>query len=352
MTEKILFRQIGLPIFQNKVYGDREAALNAATADVELVQNATTGLVHNRKFDAALMRYDESYQNEQACSSAFQDHLEQVAQILVRNFSGGKKGIEIGCGKGYFFEKLLDLGLDLTGYDPAYEGSHPRIIKQYFGHDVAAPPDYIILRHVLEHIPSPWTFLEQLASHSHPDTTIFIEAPCFDWIVKNRAFYGIFFEHPSYFTLDVLENAMPSTIESGHLFGGQYLYIIAKLAGFKTPASHDGKRYEELDIDSHIDTLLLQRRAPDHGAFVWGAGAKGITFSCILAKRGIAVDAIIDINPVKQGKFAGGSGVPIIAPQQCMQDLPGADVFVMNPVYLEEIKASVGQLNINWISTV
>jgi hypothetical protein len=51
----------------------------------------------------------------------------------------------------------------------------------------------------------------------------------------------------------------------------------------------------------------------------------------------------IDINPAKQGKFLAGSGLAVLSPQEGLSRMqPGADVFVMNSNYLEEIRALGG----------
>jgi len=208
MPEIIIFSQSNVPVFQNKVYDSFEEAKRAITGDIELVQHPNSGLVYNRKFKSELLVYDETYQNEQAYSCAFQQHLSEVLNIILRNVSLHEKGIEIGCGKGYFLELLQAAGADVMGYDPTFEGSNKRVIKKYFVQEtVAESPDYLILRHVLEHIFDPWAFLGQLSKLCKKGTKIYIEVPCFNWIKQNRAFYDIFYEHVNYFTLNILSTA-------------------------------------------------------------------------------------------------------------------------------------------------
>ena len=127
MSETIIFRQLGLPIFQNKVYPSAESAKRAEVGDVEIVQQSDSGLVHNRAFNPALLTYDPDYQNEQACSAAFRQHLDQVLDIILRNVELEDVGVEIGCGKAYFLEMLSAAGANVYGYDPTYEGTNPRI---------------------------------------------------------------------------------------------------------------------------------------------------------------------------------------------------------------------------------
>lgn len=121
-----IYRVDQFPVFQNKMYDSPEIAITYPKGDVILVQDAENGLIFNSAFDPALMQYDPSYQNEQACSTTFIKHLCEVGQIIQR-YCKGMKLVEIGCGKGHFLEYLSSLGFQVTGFDPAYEGSNARI---------------------------------------------------------------------------------------------------------------------------------------------------------------------------------------------------------------------------------
>jgi SAM-dependent methyltransferase len=350
VSESIIFSQTNVPVFQNKVYPSFDDAKQAIIGDIELVQCPDTGLVYNHKFKSELLSYDENYQNEQAYSRAFQRHLDEVLNIILRNVSLHEKGIEIGCGKGYFLELLQTAGADVTGYDPAYEGSNQRVINKYFSHEtVTEPPDYLILRHVLEHIRDPWAFLGQLNNLCKKGTKIYIEVPCFKWIVANNAFYDIFYEHINYFTLDVLSSAFSRVFESGKFFGDQYFYIVADLSSYHKPSNYNRDKFDKLEMTGFLSSLLSKKKSDIGNNFVWGAGAKGITFTNILLDSGITIKSIIDINPAKQNKFAALSGVPIVAPDLIMHQLEGADIFIMNPVYKEEISEMLHGVQSNLI---
>jgi hypothetical protein len=353
MSETIIYRQLQLPLLQNRVYDTRAEALAAPLGDVELVQCAATGLVHNRLFDPSALAYDQNYQNEQACSAAFRTHLEEVMQIVLRHYAIDQIGIEIGCGKGHFLERLLEAGANFWGFDPSYEGSNKRVVRAYFDEDsTSILPNFFVLRHVLEHIDRPWDFLRRVGERCTRGTKIYIEVPCFDWIVQHRAFYDIFYEHVNYFTLQLLQSAFTSPIESGHLFDRQYLFVVADLSTFHTPTAAASNQFSPLNFDFHVDALLFKRRDPNKGAFVWGAGAKGVTFANILSRKRIYLDAMVDINPAKQKNYCAGVGLPIVSPNDARQRIDGADVFVMNPVYLSEIKLALGGVDVNLIPVI
>ena len=86
MNQRELFKVEALPVFQNKMFTDRNAALACPKGNIVLVQNMDTGLIFNNAFDARLLEYDADYQNEQACSSVFQQHLENVKAIIEKHY--------------------------------------------------------------------------------------------------------------------------------------------------------------------------------------------------------------------------------------------------------------------------
>lgn len=347
---EIIYRQNGLPVFQNKVYRVRDDALNAVLGDVELVQCQSSGLVFNRLFDPNSLDYDEDYQNDQACSPAFRQHLDAVLRRVIHHFGDSRCGVEIGCGKGYFLSMLQQAGATVTGFDPAYQGNNPNVRKAYYqGSLHRENPDYIILRHVLEHIPSPWDFLEKLATECKSGCGIYIEVPCFDWIVANHAFYDVFYEHCNYFTLDVLNSAFGKVMESGHFFGDQYLYVFADLSSFHRPDGGHVRKHTAMNLQGSLSGILT-RRVARGATYVWGAGAKGITFTNLLFLNDIQVTALIDINPAKQGRFIGLSGIKIKSPEDAGAGLKNANVIVMNPVYASEIAGAISHFNPNLIS--
>lgn len=156
-----LYRAEQLPVFQNRIYRTAAAARNCMRGDLVLVQDPRTGLVYNAAFQPELIEYDADYQNEQAASSVFRTHLDEITAIIERHFRG-RSLLEVGCGKGYFLEHLLAKGFDVTGVDPAYDGANPRVIKSRFSRDAGLRGEGLVLRHVLEHIPQPVVFLTEL----------------------------------------------------------------------------------------------------------------------------------------------------------------------------------------------
>lgn len=346
-SRREIYRAAQLPLLQNKTFESAEAARDCATGDVVLVQDSGTGLIFNEAFDPALIRYDSEYQNEQALSEVFRRHLEDVASVIGRHFAGGKL-IEIGCGKAHFLEMLQRIGFAITGFDPAYEGNNPDVRREYFSAEVGIDADGIILRHVLEHVPDPVRFLEQIRDANRGRGRIYIEVPCFDWICRHRSWFDIYYEHVNYFRLADLERMFGTVHEAGYSFGGQYIYVVADIATVATPSGR-GLPSAEIPHD-FLDSVTghsrrLKRATGDRksGSAVWGGASKGVIFALFMDRAGTPIDLVIDINPAKQGRFLPVTGLRIVSPAEAMRLLdPGNEVFVMNTNYLEEIQRAGG----------
>ena len=338
-----VYRAEQLPVFQNRMFATERLARTCTRGDLVLVQDPDTGLIGNQAFDPALMDYGADYQNEQGHSTAFRRHLDAVAALVKTHF-GGQTLIEVGCGKGLFLEQLSDLGFSVTGLDPTYEGANPNIIREYFTPATGLHADGLILRHVLEHVRDPVNFLSQLRLANGGAGKIYIEVPCLDWIAGHHAWFDLFYEHVNYFRLPDFERMFGQVHESGRMFGGQYLYVIADLASLRTPTAAAQDRFALpagfLDtLNQCAERLKTIDRTQQRRAAVWGGASKGVIFSLFMERAGARVDTIIDMNPAKQGKYIAATGLLVQSPEQALLQLhPGDDIFVMNRNYLSEIR--------------
>ena len=334
--QRLLYMQDQLPVFQNRMYDTEAEARNCPKGDVHLVEDLDSGLVFNQAFCPDLMTYDAHYQNEQGVSPLFRVHLESVAGIVERGM-GRNELVEVGCGKGFFLEMLLAKGFDVTGYDPTYEGSNPRVLRHHFQPGIGIRARGLVLRHVLEHIQNPYAFLVQLREANQGDGLIYIEVPCFDWICEHRAWFDIFYEHVNYFRISDFDRMFGTILESGRLFGGQYLYVVAELASLRPPRINAADR---IDFpDDFTRTIAEPTRSRTGKTVIWGGASKGVIFALLKSRQGRPLDLVIDINPAKQGKFLPATGLRVQSPERALASLPPeSTIYVMNSNYLEEIK--------------
>lgn len=346
---QILYSAAGIPAMQNKLCSDRVEALAFTTASLELVQDET-GLVFNQHFDPSLVEYDGSYQNDQGYSLQFKAHLDEMSNICCRYIARKESLIvDVGCGKGGFVELLRRKGFNAIGYDNAYQGNSSYIRKSFFSISSHEKGELLILRHVLEHIPSPWKFLEDIAAANNHQGLIYVEVPDLEWILENKAYFDFFHEHVNYFRAnDFLKRFGKNVIFQAKSFGGQYLSVIIQLeclhkselsllcednfelaAAFSKLTEYEHRTYASLgDVDEIV---------------IWGAAAKGVVFA---AKAPPSIKTkirfAIDINPRKQGQFMPVSAIEVLDPSIGVSKLsPTTLVIIMNPNYEVEIRKSL-----------
>ena len=77
---------------------------------------------------------------------------------------------------------------------------------------------------------------------------------------------------------------------------------------------------------------------------IWGSGSKCVSFLSAVAGAG-KVDAVVDINPHRHGKYLAGSGKRVVSPESLREIDPGV-VFVMNPIYLDEIQRDLHRMGV------
>ena len=193
----------------------------------------------------------------------------------------------------------------------------------------------LILRHVLEHIQDPCSFLTHLRDSNNGCGLIYIEVPCFEWICLHRAWFDIFYEHVNYFRMGDFRRLFSDVVECGHIFGGQYIYVVAELASLRA----DPRCLGSSGVSPGFPEDAAESRCRSHQLRCVGRASKGTIFALMKQRMGQPVTSVIDINPAKQGKYLAVTGLRVQAPQDALKELPpGSAIYVMNSNYLNEIR--------------
>jgi hypothetical protein len=235
--------------------------------------------------------------------------------------------------------------LKLRGFDRAYQGQDLRIVREYLS-DRFAPllADGVVLRHVLEHIPDPVTFLANVERVNGRPLKFVIEVPSMDWIVSSKAYWDFGYEHVNYFTIASFKKIFRQC-EIFELFGGQYLLVVADSSSLVLKSesrSMPSDIFESILHSSVSESQLTQYARLNKRYWVWGAGGKGVLLMFHLSnnrfERLNMPTAIVDINPAKQNRFTVSSAIPIVPPSVFFEKARDNDsVFIANPMYEEEI---------------
>lgn len=322
------------------------------------------GFVWNSTFEPDRVVYDQAYENDQTHSAVFQRHLTEIADRTIAAAEGRRFHLlEVGCGQGVFLDELAkrasNLLLSATGYDPTYRGerkmpNNVAIAQQYFNRDTAslmtARPNIVVTRHTIEHVPDPVRFLSNIRDAISDDATLLIETPDVEWILSRGEFQDLFYEHCSLFTADSLALAMTragwNPLRVDRVFGQQYLFATGTTSrGVENvpPSLSEIAQGKKADPHKFLSNWKNVVRSANQPIALWGAGAKGVTFSILVDPEAEFIKAVIDINPEKQGHYLPKTGIPIVSPKAIIEH--GIQtVLVMNPNYVNEITAELASL--------
>jgi C-methyltransferase C-terminal domain len=172
-------------------------------------------------------------------------------------------------------------------------------------------------------------------------------------VLETGVFWDVYYEHCTYFTrgsLARLFRAEGFDVQRLYkAYDDQYLMIEATPASGPTAV----RLAQEDDLAStatlvekfqaEVDNRLRELTAAadrwqrsGQTVAIWGSGSKCVSLLCSL-DLGDSLQAIVDINPHKHGKFLAGSGWEISGPDVLTRLRPDA-VIIMNSIYTEEIR--------------
>ena len=376
---EVFHQEAGVPVNSCLLLASEAEARAFPRGAIRLGFCHACGFIANTAFVQALAEYSTRYEETQGFSPRFQRFADDLAHRLVDRFDLHDKDIlEIGCGKGEFLLRVCELGNNRgVGVDPSVVLDRVRgpaadrvsfIADLYRKQHADLPADFVICRHTLEHISDVAGFMELLRANlaGREATTVFFELPDVLRVLREVAFWDIYYEHCSYFTVGSLVRLFERngfTVLDARLdYDDQYILLEAHTddgsGGFKgrrgsrvavdqvedvAAAVGEFRRRHQAQLASW-DARLAGLSASGRRAVVWGAGSKGVAFLCALpaAER---IEVAVDINPYKHGMFMAATGQRIVPPAFLADYRPDV-VIVMNPIYRDEIRAELDRLRV------
>lgn len=355
------------PVHSVLLVPTREQALAFPRGRILLALCPTCGFITNAAFAAHLQAYGRGYEATQAYSPTFQAFHERLARRLIERYGlRGKTVLEIGCGQGEFLALLCELGGNRAiGFDPALDPARApalpglTLIPDFYSPRYAdLRADFVCCKMTLEHIPDPAAFVGMVRQSlgEAGETVVFFQVPEVMRILREQAFWDIYYEHCSYFSAGSLARLFRRcgfrVDDVWSDYEGQYLMIEARPAGsdrgHPLPAEEPPAVVAEavaafaqgLEATRRRWQVILEDiRRRELRAAVWGGGSKAVAFLTVL-EPAEAVGYVVDINPYRQGTFLPGTGHAIVAPSFLATWQPDV-IIVMNPVYRDEIVAAL-----------
>lgn len=349
-----------VPVQQNVIYRTQEDALAAPADELNMFICKDCGFVFNSTYDINRIGFGPTYDNVPDYSPVALDYQDKlIKHLLIERRIQNKKILEIGCGQARFLKRLVgksEYGNTGLGFDPSYRGEgnlfqgRLQIERSYFPKDdPTIQADVVICRQVIDYASDPVSFLRDIrgALINSSESRLFIETDCIEWILANKAFWDIYYECGSRFSISSMKRAAAlaglQVVSVDRLFEGKYLWFEMCMCSDQPPrsekpralvekASHFRENEERMvqSVKSNIASIIPKKIA------IWGAAAKGTTLASLVDPGCELIKCLVDINPDKQGCFVPVTGHPIV--HYC--DLPQLGVttaIVTNSSYFSEI---------------
>jgi SAM-dependent methyltransferase len=363
-----------IPVHSTVQTASREEAVAFPRGNLRLGFCRACGFVCNTAFDPDVHHYCTNCEESQAFSPTFNAFARSLASRWVDRYGIRDRTIlEIGCGKGDFLMLICEAGNNKgIGIDPSAQPerippefrTRVRFIQELYGDRHAnLPADVLLCRHTLEHIAPTGQFLRTIRRviGDRDDTVVLFELPDATRVLREGAFWDIYYEHCSYFTAGSLarlfRGAGFDVVELERDYGDQYLLIAARPA--RTPTRPRLPLEDDLDRTArHVEHFrwavaasmvrwrreVLGRTSRGGRVVLWGALSKAVSFLTTLGLGG-SIDYVVDINVYRQGKFMPGTGQQIVPPSFLVDYRPDL-VIAMNPIYLDEIRRDLTAMGV------
>ena len=205
------------------------------------------------------------------------------------------------------------------------------------------PARVVIGTNVLAHVPDIVDFIRGAAALLEEAGIFVVEAPYLRDLVESVAYDTIYHEHVSYLSVTALARVYPlagmslTHVERTPTHGGSIRFV-GRVSGEQSDESvvrfladeaalgyADGSALADFaDRVDHLRRQLAQairaETAAGRTVAAYGATAKGNTLLTTCDIDPGAIRYIVDRNPLKQGRLAPGSHIPVVGPQHLERD--------------------------------
>jgi SAM-dependent methyltransferase len=371
---EIFYEVHRVPVHSVLLMPTRQVAVSYPKGDIALGFCPECGFITNTLFDPTVHEYSGNYEETQGFSPTFRAFHKRLAESLIAKYElRNKKIVEIGCGKGEFLSLICELGGNQgIGFDPAFVAARNpaakdvdiTFIADFYSEKYAhVGADFFCCKMTLEHIPDTAHFIQTVrrAVGDRRDSIVFFQVPDARRVLRDLAFWDIYYEHCSYFSAGslarVFREAGFDVLETWTDYDDQYLMISARPAVAMQPPS-DLEREAPKLVKEDIEYFVKQQAArieswkqeiaslkeSGQRAVVWGSGSKGVAFLSALG-GGPEIEYVVDINPFRQGKFMAGTGQEIVSPSFLAGYKPDVAI-AMNPIYQGEIQDDLKRMGL------
>ncbi|EAL7973730.1 class I SAM-dependent methyltransferase, partial [Campylobacter jejuni] len=325
--------------------------------DIEIVQCWNCGYVYNKLFDNEKMKqayFDGEYITPKVISEVMSANIIFLKNKIKKYAGDDKVFLEIAPGACDLLLALLKDFKFAYSVDPSftpdlllsnYENiSHIRnffsyqVVKEKINHKI----NFVILRHLIEHIHNPREFLEDVVKLLEDNGVIYIETPNLLNIINSKRFYEIRHEHCAYYQENTLINIMLllgcSLIETLYLYDGQWIGLF-----FRKNIENRKKRdityidykegYKFISEIQYLEKILKKYQK----IIIYGAGGHANSMMSYLSEDNCKkIIRAIDADERRWGTYLQKSSIKIVEPS--IENIKDAECILMiMPIYEKKV---------------
>ncbi|HEB9328851.1 TPA: class I SAM-dependent methyltransferase [Campylobacter coli] len=329
---------------------------------ITLTQCQNCGYIYNSSFD--LDKISKEYQSKgyfsrKIVSKSMGNNIKIIKDKCLKYIDKSSTCLEVAPGSGDMVNALAHEVKFIYTIDPSLVSleienvNNLKHIQGFFNYDIVKNKlehkiDFIIFRHLLEHINTPLDFLKNIVKILENNGIIYIEVPNIEEFIKHGRFYEIFNDHCGYYQKNVLINILQTLgcefIDEIFLYREQHMGLFFKK---NINTLNINKLKFEL-FDENISSSF-EKNIKKINSFlsnylniaIYGSGAHGnsiVTFIDNPEK----IKKCFDLDTRKQGMYLQNSSIIIQEPNvDNFKDVEA--IIIAAPLYEEEIIKFLGE---------
>ena len=261
-------------------------------------------------------------------------HIDYLQSWLSDRLPSQPTVLDIGCGDGSFLISMArqyEGRGQFIGFDPSGDVDKDQTAIT-FNRSLFSPledtgtykPDLIVMRHVIEHLTSPSSFLHSLAwgsLNSEKPTYLYCEVPCIDRVFETGRLADFYYEHPSQFTTSSFTRMLKTAgeiIDIMHAYDSEVICGLIELKPtveqIRISKNADNLFYSISPSIANIKQQLSDLIGKGERIAIWGGTGKCASFMHHYQLSSQDIPLIVDSDKRKWGTFVPGVGQEIKSP--------------------------------------